>query len=201
MRPPPRGKPLAAPQVDWSSQRWLDRELQRQRIAQVRHWIVPGSTVLDIGCGDGALFRALGATMRRGVGIDPRLRQEFAGHNWVLHPGLFPDDVPQDVAFDAITLLAVLEHLPPGVQQRLGATCRALLGPGGRVLITVPSPRVDAILAVLIRIGLVGGQAEEEHWGFDPSSTAQLFPEPGFELCAMRAFQLGLNNLFVFVRR
>ncbi len=188
------------PDIDWARQTWLDGELQRQRIAQVRRWIEPGSRVLDIGCGDGALFRGLGGRLSEGVGLDPRLRAQFDGPGWALHPGEFPDDLPRGPTFDAIALVAVLEHLPGELQGRLGPICHALLRPNGRVIITVPSPTVDRLLAVLIRLRLVGGQAESEHWGFDPAGTPALFPSPLFTVLASRSFQFGLNRLFVFER-
>jgi hypothetical protein len=113
---------------------------------------------------------------------------------------VFPDDLPRGLTFDAITLVAVLEHLPGDLQGRLGPICHALLRPQGRVIVTVPSPTVDRLLAILIRLRLVGGQAESEHWGFDPVGTIALFPIPLFTLLASRSFQFGLNHLFVFGR-
>jgi SAM-dependent methyltransferase len=189
-----------APDIDWTPQTWLDRELQRQRIVQVRPWVPEGGAVLDIGCGDGALFRALGARIATGHGLDPRLRQPFRAAHVMLVPGLFPDDVPQGVTYDAITMTAVLEHFPEAVQRELAGHAARLLRPGGRVIITVPSAAVDRILAVLVRLGLAGGQAEDEHWGFDAGSTGTLFPPPAFRLLKRRSFQFGLNNLFVFER-
>ena len=45
-----------------------------------------------------------------------------------------------------ITMLAVLEHVPEDAQAELAAACERILKPGGRVVITVPSPQVDTIL-------------------------------------------------------
>ena len=74
------------------------------------------------------------------------------------------------------------------------------LNPNGRVIITVPSPRVDDILHLLLKLRLISGIAVHEHYGFQPADTLRLFPGPRFRLLRRSTFQLGLNNLFVFER-
>jgi 2-polyprenyl-3-methyl-5-hydroxy-6-metoxy-1,4-benzoquinol methylase len=156
--------------------------------------------VLDVGCGDGALFRRLGAQLGPSAGIDSRLREPQVVSNARLAPGTFPRDVPDRGPFDVITMLAVLEHLGVEECRRLSAVCAALLVPGGRLLITVPSGRVDAILKLLKALRVVDGMALEEHHGFDPRSTPQWFPPDSWRLVRHTRFELGLNHLFVFER-
>jgi SAM-dependent methyltransferase len=130
--------------------------------------------------------------------LEPSLAAPVHGAGYELIPGRFPDDVPRGQKFDTITMLAVLEHLPPNVQALLADAFDALLNPGGRLIITVPSPRVDDILHVLLRLRLIAGIAVHEHYGFQPADTLALFPQPRFRLLRHARFQLGLNNLFVF---
>ena len=59
--------------------------------------------------------------------------------------GHAPEAVPEHDRYDAITLLAVLEHIPPDAQRDLAATCRLLVRDRGRVVCTVPSPKVDSL--------------------------------------------------------
>ena len=128
----------------------LDRYLRDARIARARSWIPAGARVLDVGCLDGELFRQLSGHIGPSVGIEPALEAKRVEANYELLPGLFPEVAPEGKTFNAVTMLAVLEHIPPEGQSRLAEACSTLLEPGGRVVITVPSPRVDAILHVLL---------------------------------------------------
>jgi len=178
----------------------VDRYLRDARIAQARSWIPAGARVLDVGCLDGEMFRQLQGQIGPSVGIEPTLDAKVVEPGYELLPGLFPEATPQGQTFDVITMLAVLEHIPPDPQSRLAAVCATLLEPGGRIVITVPSPRVDAILHVLLKLRLIDGISAHEHYGFEPKATAQVFPEPRFRMLKRKRFQLGLNNLFVFER-
>ena len=87
--------------------KWLDQVLRNWRIRKALTHMAPAERLLDVGCGDGELLRQLG---RNGVGIDPRLAKpaDVPGVQFVR--GNFPDDLPVAEPFDAITMLAVLEH-------------------------------------------------------------------------------------------
>jgi hypothetical protein len=82
----------------------------------------------------------------------------------------------------------------------LAGACATLLKPGGRVVITVPSPRVDDILHVLLKLRLIEGINAHEHYGFKPADTLGVFPPPTYRVVKHGTFQLRLNNLFVFER-
>jgi hypothetical protein len=108
--------------------------------------------------------------------------------------------VPASEPFDAITMLAVLEHISSTQHSDLRDECVRLLKPGGLLIITVPSPAVDRILDLLRRLHLVAGMALHEHHGFDPKGIPERFSGHGLVLVRAKRFQLGLNNLFVFRR-
>ena len=175
----------------------LDRYLRDVRIRKARRFVKKDDVVVDVGCLDGTLFERLRGTIAYGYGVDPTLEEKREAPGYELHPGHFPEALPP-VSCDVITMLAVLEHVPPAEQAGLAGACHEILNPGGRVVITVPSPRVDDILAVLTRLRLVDGMSLEEHYGFNPEDTLEVFAPPGFRLVERSAFQLGLNNLFVF---
>ncbi|HEY0777595.1 MAG TPA: class I SAM-dependent methyltransferase [Gemmatirosa sp.] len=179
--------------------RFLDRVLQRWRIARASPWLAPGAEVLDVGCADGALFRHL-RRLGAGLGVEPTLAAPRTVGRSELRPGLVPDAVPPGRTFDAVTLLAVLEHVPTASQRSLAEACAALVRPGGVAIVTVPAPAVDHVLAVLRRLRLVDGMSLEEHFGFEPDDVPRVFAAPHWHLVRHQRFQLGLNNLFVFER-
>jgi hypothetical protein len=117
-----------------------------------------------------------------------------------IYPGLFPDVRPGESGWDAITMLAVLEHIPRSAHSDLAAACYELLRPGGRIIITVPAKAVDHILNALRWLRLIDGMSLEEHFGFEPGETPQIFSHPRFKLIRRETFQFGLNHLFVFER-
>jgi len=155
---------------------------------------------LDIGSYDGVMFEQLKDLISEGTGIDPTLKEKIKGSNYTLIPGYFPKDLQEDQLFDSITMLAVLEHIPPNIHESFSAGCARCLKPGGKLIITVPSPQVDHILAVLKFFKLIDGMSLEEHYGFETSMTPQIFSKPHFKLFKHKTFQFGLNNLFVFER-
>lgn len=177
----------------------IDRFLRDWRIRVASRWIPANARILDVGCFDGRLFERLGPSIREGVGIDPLLKESRTGSNWRLFRGAIPGRHDVKGPFDCITALAVVEHLPAAELSDFASECAALLNAGGLLILTVPDPLVDRILAVLTALRLVHGMSLEEHHGFDASRTAEYFERSSdLALLSHSRFQLGLNNLFVF---
>lgn len=175
----------------------LDRMLRNWRILKAGKYIDPGSRLLDIGSADGALFDRYELIFKSAVGIDSGLPQPVERRNWRLVKGWFPEDLPDDEPFDVITMLAVLEHIPPAEQEAMARAVADRLRPGGLLVITVPSTLVDPIVDALVRMKLMRAVGIEQHWGFDPSATPEVFAAAGLETVRRRHFQFGLNNLYV----
>lgn len=178
----------------------FDRYLRDRRISLAAGFLRATDSVLDVGCGDGTLLERWKRRYSTGIGVDPTLTADHEGDSYTLYAGSFPEAIPANLRFDVIVMLAVLEHLVPEAQAKARDACHRLLNPGGRVVITVPSPRVDDILHLLSRARIVDGMSMHEHYGFEPEDTLRIFPEPQFKLLLRRKFQLGLNHLFVFER-
>jgi SAM-dependent methyltransferase len=175
--------------------RVLDRVLQRWRARMARPYIPAGANVLDVGCHQGEFLASLGDRIGPSVGLDPlaepRTEPRYRLIRDLLHiPSPFPD-----ASFDAVVMLATLEHIRD--KDPLAQECSRLLRPGGRVIITVPSHAVDTIIEWLCRLRLADGMSLEEHHGYDPRTTPDIFARFGFTLERWRRFQLGLNHLFV----
>ena len=183
----------------------IDRILQKWRISKALRHVPAGSRLLDVGCFEGELFIRAGKRLRGGLGMDPNLTgssDKNLCENVTLIKGFFPKDIPSETEnFDVITALAVFEHIPEGELQNFVAACPAKLNTGGRVILTVPSPFVDTILDVLLKLRLIDGMSVEEHHGLSVKSIPELFTGSGFTLLKRSTFQLGLNNLFVFLKK
>jgi SAM-dependent methyltransferase len=159
----------------------------------------PGDRVLDIGCHQGEFIRSVTDRIGASVGIDPLARPDSGPYFRILAEP-FREPMPfNDQSFDAVVLLATLEHIAE--KEPLARECERLLSPHGRIIITVPTPFVDRILALLCCLRLADGMSLEEHHGFDPSETASIFARHGFEPEYQGRFQLGLNRLFVLRKR
>lgn len=175
--------------------RCIDRVLQKWRARMARPWIAEGAQVLDIGCHQGEFLKSLGERIGPSVGLDPLAKPEQAPR-YRLQPGLFQPPMDYaDGSFDAVVMLATLEHIRD--KEPLARECWRLLRPGGRVIITVPSGFVDVIVHLLCKVRLADGMSLDEHHGYDPRTTPDVFGRHGFTLERRRRFQLGLNHLFV----
>ena len=178
----------------------LDRFIQRWRMRQAMRFIPGEARVIDIGAHEGELFKALNGKLVRGFGVEPLRQTPVEASNFTVVPGFFPASRPVESGWTAITMLAVLEHIPTAAQPALADACHELLRPGGSVIITVPAKAVDHILAVLRWLRLIDGMSLEEHYGFEPAGTEKIFGPPRFRLIHRSKFQLGLNHLYVFER-
>jgi 2-polyprenyl-3-methyl-5-hydroxy-6-metoxy-1,4-benzoquinol methylase len=177
--------------------KWLDYWLQSQRTRRVVPYVEPGARVLDIACADGALFRQLGDRAASGVGIDlDPVPPSTAKFEYV--QGSFPAAMPTGDPFDVAAALAVVEHIPEKEQAGFAAGCARQLRSGGRLVVTIPSSRVDAVLRVMKAIRVVDGMHEEQHYGFEPQKAVALFEQAGLILERHSRFELGLNHLLVF---
>ena len=176
-----------------------DRFLQRWRIRRASKFIPKGARLLDIGCHQGEIFHLLARLEIRGIGIDPLAEITIRSDRFSVIRGWFPGDLPAlEQPFDVITALAVVEHIPAEQTSEFARACASLLMPGGRLIVTVPSPQVDRILAVLTAIRIADGMSLEQHQGFEPAQVEGIFKPAGIELEHHEKFQFGLNNLFVF---
>jgi len=178
--------------------RRADRLIRSLRLRHVGRFLPEGARVLDVGCYDGALFARYADRIVSGVGLDPMLASSGTRGKFRFVADGFPSEALGDERFDVITFLAVLEHVQAAELGAWRDACSRLLVPGGVVVATVPSPRVDDILTVLMRLHLVEGMSVHEHHGFDPGDVPAAFADTTLSLVEQRRFELGLNNLFVF---
>lgn len=144
--PPAEEAALAAfyPDEYWAEsaepdQAWIDRT-QREKTRVVLRHAPRGGRLLDVGCGAGFFLRALRPESwdRWGVEISPRsaaVADRHVGSGRVF-AGRLGDARLEAGAFDVVTFWASLEHLV--APRRELAIARALLRPGGLVIVQVP---------------------------------------------------------------
>ena len=73
-----------------------DRLIQTLRVRKAAACIPSGGRILDIGCGDGALFRHLSGRFVEGIGIDPDLDASIDHGAYRLIKGWFPIDLSNE---------------------------------------------------------------------------------------------------------
>lgn len=177
--------------------KWLDYRLQWERTHRVLPYVSQGDRILDIACADGALFRLLGDRIATGVGIDVDPVPPSSGKHVYIR-GSFPTAMPAAELFDVVAALAVVEHIPEKDQQAFATAAADQLRSGGRLVVTVPSSRVDDVLRVMKALRVVDGMRDDQHYGFDPRKAIAMFEQAGLVLERHSRFELGLNHLLVF---
>jgi len=74
-------------------------------------WIPRGSRVLDIGCHQGEFLFWLGEKIVPSVGFDPLYKENANSGKHQFYARSFQKGLLVEKTFDAITLLATLEHI------------------------------------------------------------------------------------------
>jgi SAM-dependent methyltransferase len=167
----------------------LGEVLSKRRIQAVLPHV--NGRLLDVGCGSNQLVRHYA----NGVGVD-------------VHPWPGADVIVSDTAtlafesesFDTITIVAALNHIPN--RAAVLNECRRVLRPGGRVVITMLTPRTSRIWH-WIRAPWDADQRDRgmqpgEVFGFTSAQLLELFTRAGFTLRSRERFMLGLNQVYVF---
>ena len=179
----------------------IDYILQAERIRQAKKQLI-GNSILDIGCHFGELFKSiLKQKAITGDGIDNVLSEIITTQEYSLFPGYFPDDFPLNKTYDNITLLAVMEHISIEKLQKYPKLLSNYLNKKGRVIITIPSKKVDVILSFLLFFKLIDGMDLEHHQDFDRALLKSIFTQNGYKLLVDKRFELGLNILYVFEKQ
>ena len=122
---------------------WRAREsILLDVIAGLRGTLPSHPSVIDVGCGDGLFFDALGAATGgdvRGIEVDESLLDPLGPHRDRICSGHLGDPRYDDPAWraDLITALDVLEHIDD--DRQAAEAIAGMLKPGGVFIATVPA--------------------------------------------------------------
>jgi SAM-dependent methyltransferase len=148
----------------------LEPTLARLRTQQANGLIparLRAGRILDIGCGSFPYFLAHTAFAEKFAVDQLPMPVETAVKNRIEFFNLDLNHKPRlpfrSGYFDAVTLLAVVEHLNPESLAALFKESRRVLRLGGMVVLTTPAAWSDGLLKSMARLNLVSAEEIHEH--------------------------------------
>lgn len=177
----------------------LDRLLASLRARRADRLIPPalrGGAILDLGCGVHPAFLERTAFARR-VGADRFVPREPPDGIAFVACDLERGGLPfADASFEAVTMLAVVEHLGRARRVPLFDEIHRVLRPGGALVLTTPPPRTDRLHDLLRRARLIGAYMADGHdETFTARDLGEAFARSRFGTGTLRTgtFEMGMN--------
>ena len=172
--------------------------------AQRANKLIPSSLrtgrILDIGCGSYPYFLAHTSFAEKfaidQIPLPQQTAAELRIESFTLDLEVKPRLPFQDNFFEAVTLLAVVEHLDPAHMAALFKEIYRVLKPGGQVILTTPAAWSDGLLKVMARINLVSAEEIHEHaYAYTLPLLGWYFGQAGFEMTKIKFgyFEFMLN--------
>lgn len=182
----------------------LTRSVGAARLAAALPHLPDGAPVLDVGCGltdlPGLIADYVGCDRNADVLAFQRGRwpkKDF--FEWDIGRGAAPPELGARAPFEAILLLAVLEHVadPAAILARVST----LLSSRGCLIVTTPHPSGRWALEAGAALGLLSSHAHDEHEALlGRSDLEEAGRSAGLRLVRYGRFLFGLNQLAVFSR-
>lgn len=183
----------------------LESVLARQRAKMANRLISANwrtGVIADIGCGNYPYF-LLNTEFKQKYGLDKIANDCYfskaaADNITILNYDLeceFDFPLSED-SCDAITMLAVLEHIEPEFVPPMLSQVHAALRKGGGVVLTTPAFWTQPILNILSAMGLVSKEEIAEHKkAYRLSDIFKILQSAGFEQNNINGgyFELGMN--------
>jgi ubiquinone/menaquinone biosynthesis C-methylase UbiE len=165
--------------------------------------------ILDIGCGTTPVFLSK-VDFSDKYGLD-KINGRNCGNHIADEIKLIDFDIERnnklpfaDNYFNAVTMLAVIEHIKPGKISEFLTEIYRVLVPGGIYVITTPSFWTGGLLNIMARMGLVSAIEVDEHkFSWKHSQLSLLLHEAGFQKSAIHHgyFEIFANSWSTAVKR
>ncbi|MFN8411568.1 MAG: class I SAM-dependent methyltransferase [Anaerolineales bacterium] len=173
-----RGKGLLEP---------LLADLRAQRANKLIPSTLREGRILDVGCGSFPYFLAHTSFQEKfaidQIPLAPNTASELKIESFTLDLEIEPHLPFEDGYFEAVTLLAVVEHLDPTLMAKLFKEVYRVLKPNGMVILTTPAAWSDGLLKFMAKVGLVSAEEIHEHaYAYTLPLLGWYFGQAGFEM-------------------
>lgn len=182
----------------------LDSFLSRQRAVQAGKllcFIKGRDRILDLGCGICPYFLQT-VRFREKHGIERAAESGIIkGVKLTKFDIEAEEEIPfRDDFFDAVTMLAVFEHIEPARLPGVMREVRRILRPGGALLLTIPAGWTHQIIMMLAKMRIVNPVMAAEHKdAYNFRKVTSFLMKGGFDRDKIRygCFEFFLNMWFV----
>jgi SAM-dependent methyltransferase len=162
-------------------------DLRAQRANKLIPFHLRNGRILDIGCGSFPYFLAHTSFQEKfaidQIPLPPRTAFELKIESYTLDLEVKPRLPFEDNFFEAVTLLAVVEHLDPSLMAILFKEIYRVLKPQGMVILTTPAAWSDGLLKFMARVSLVSAEEIHEHaYAYTLPLLGWYFGQAGFEM-------------------
>lgn len=174
----------------------LSPYLRKKRIEAVKPYL--NGKVLDYGCGVGKLTEFINIDNYIGVDIDKESIEEAKKNypNYIFFELNKFDDLKDDLKFDTIVSMAVIEHVKNPEQFLINLS--NYLKEDGCIVLTTPHPKADWIHDFGSKIGLFSSHANEEHEELlDKVQIDKIVKNIDMKILKYERFLFGVNQLII----
>jgi SAM-dependent methyltransferase len=177
-----RGKGLLEP---------LLADLRAQRANKLIPSTLRIGRILDIGCGSYPYFLAHTSFAEKfaidQLPLPEKTASDLKIESFTLDLEIEPHLPFENDYFEAVTLLAVVEHLDPALMAKLFKEVYRALKPGGMVILTTPAAWSDGLLKFMAQINLVSAEEIHEHaYAYTLPLIGWYFGQAGFEMTKVK---------------
>lgn len=190
--------------MDSSNFTWFDHRLADWRQEQVLMRLHEGDRLIDLGCGaEPVLLRKASPIIHWGIGFDydaHNLRER----NFFVRRATITDTFPlPNHTATVVSMTAVIEHFSLNDALNIFKACQRVLLPGGRVILTTPSPFGKYPLETIARLTplIAKGEVFDHRHYYSKRDLAYLAAQASLHLIHYSTFEWGGNSAAVLVNQ